>query len=64
MPWSGGKVAPYSIVGGNPVRLIRMRFDGQTVERLLALRWWDWPHHKIDRFIPMLLDPDISRFLD
>jgi acetyltransferase-like isoleucine patch superfamily enzyme len=34
-------VPPYAIVGGNPARVIRLRFDERIVERLLALRWWE-----------------------
>jgi acetyltransferase-like isoleucine patch superfamily enzyme len=34
-------VPPYAIVGGNPARVIRLRFDERVVERLLALRWWE-----------------------
>ncbi|MGH8817844.1 MAG: CatB-related O-acetyltransferase [Achromobacter pestifer] len=33
-------VQPYSIVGGVPARPIRKRFDDETVNRLLAMRWW------------------------
>jgi virginiamycin A acetyltransferase len=36
-------VAPYSIVGGNPARLIRSRFSGEDIARLLRIAWWDWP---------------------
>ncbi len=43
-----GQVAPYAIVGGNPGRVLRSRFDDPTVARLLALHWWDWP---IDRIL-------------
>ena len=35
-------VAPYSIVGGVPARVIRQRFDAPLVERLLASRWWEY----------------------
>ncbi|MCR5688349.1 MAG: CatB-related O-acetyltransferase [Lachnospiraceae bacterium] len=35
-------VEPYSIVGGNPAKLIRYRFDEKTIERLLKLRWWEY----------------------
>jgi acetyltransferase-like isoleucine patch superfamily enzyme len=35
-------VEPYAIAVGNPARVIRRRFDQETCERLLALRWWDW----------------------
>ncbi|MFF8289054.1 CatB-related O-acetyltransferase [Streptomyces sp. NPDC016309] len=36
-------VPPYTIVGGNPARAIRQRFDDQAVEQLLRAAWWDWP---------------------
>jgi len=39
----GGEVAPYSIVAGNPARILRMRFDQPSIERLLQIAWWDWP---------------------
>ena len=42
-------VAPYSIVGGNPARVIKMRFDDQTINALLEIKWWDWPIEKISR---------------
>ena len=34
-------VAPYTIVGGNPGKLIRNRFDQQTIDFLLELAWWN-----------------------
>ena len=40
-------VAPYSIVGGNPAKLIRVRYDENTIRSLLSLSWWDWPIEKI-----------------
>ena len=40
-------VAPYSIVGGNPAKLIRERFDQETIEKLFKLAWWDWTFDKI-----------------
>jgi virginiamycin A acetyltransferase len=39
----GGKVAPYTVVAGNPARVLRTRFDTPTIARLLALAWWNWP---------------------
>lgn len=35
-------VPPYAIVGGVPARIIRKRFDDETIERLLAAAWWDF----------------------
>lgn len=57
-------VPPYAIVGGVPARVIGRRFDDATIARLLALCWWDWPHDRIVRAAPYMLDTDIGRFLD
>lgn len=40
-------VAPYSIVGGNPATEISKRFSNKDIEKLLALKWWDWSIEKI-----------------
>ena len=56
-------VAPYGVVGGNPARLLSMRFSGGQVQRLLALRWWDWPEEKIRDLLPLLTSTDIEAFL-
>lgn len=53
-------VAPYTIVAGNPARLVRRRFDPGTTDRLLALSWWDWPPDRIRAAVPALLQPDIA----
>jgi virginiamycin A acetyltransferase len=42
-------VPPYAIVGGNPARVIRLRFTDDVVADLLAIRWWDWDADKITR---------------
>lgn len=47
-------VPPYAIVGGNPAQVIRKRFEESTIERLLALRWWDWPVEKITEHLNFL----------
>ncbi len=36
-------VMPYEIVGGNPAKVIRKRFDDEIIDLLLKLRWWDLP---------------------
>ena len=44
-------VAPYTIVGGNPGKLIRNRFEQKTIDFLLELAWWDWPIEKITKYV-------------
>ena len=40
-------VAPYTIVGGVPARLIRERFGSETAARMEKLCWWDWDHDRL-----------------
>lgn len=40
-------VEPYAIVGGNPAKLIRFRFDESQVQYLLKTKWWDWGEDKL-----------------
>jgi len=56
-------VEPYSIVAGNPARLIRKRFDEQTISRLLEIKWWDWPIEKIKRNMTTLCSNNVSEFI-
>ena len=44
-------VAPYTIVGGNPGKVIRNRFEQKTIDFLLELAWWDWPIEKITKHV-------------
>lgn len=53
-------VPPYTIVGGVPAKPIRRRFDDETVEELLRLRWWDWDKEKISRNISAIQSGDIT----
>lgn len=35
-------IEPYSIVGGVPARVLRKRFDDETIQKLEEMQWWDW----------------------
>lgn len=56
-------VPPYAIVGGNPAKIIKKRFDDQVVAKLLAIKWWDWPIEKITSNIPLLVSNDSRKLL-
>lgn len=36
-------VPPYAIVGGVPAKIIRYRYDEDTINFLLKFKWWDRP---------------------
>jgi len=56
-------VPPYAIVAGNPARVVKMRFDDETVARLLAIQWWTWDNTRIEKALPLLLNSDMEAFL-
>jgi acetyltransferase-like isoleucine patch superfamily enzyme len=56
-------VEPYEIVGGNPAKHIRWRFDEQTRAALLRIRWWDWPTEKVERLRHEIDSPDVAGFI-
>ena len=56
-------VEPYSIVGGNPSKLIKYRFSEDTIEKLLKIKWWNWSVEKIEKNKQLLNSPDINDFL-
>jgi len=53
-------VEPYAIVGGNPARTIRKRFDDERVRLLLDMLWWDWPDDRLAGAMPILTGGDVD----
>lgn len=53
-------VEPYTIVGGNPAKVIRRRFDDELISLMLRLRWWDKDIEEIKRLIPILTCSDLA----
>ena len=52
-------VPPYAVVGGVPARVIKYRFDDQTIKNLLAIKWWDWPIGKILSYANLFCNPNL-----
>jgi virginiamycin A acetyltransferase len=53
-------VEPYTIVGGNPAKPIRKRFDDETIAFLLQLAWWNWPIEKITEHLDAIINADFE----
>lgn len=49
-------VPPYAVVGGID-RIIKYRFDKQTIDMLLKIKWWEWGDNKIKANLRYLYDP-------
>ena len=56
-------VEPYSVVGGNPAKLIRYRFRKDQIEKLLQIKWWDWEDVKINKHLNNLCCANIDNFI-
>jgi acetyltransferase-like isoleucine patch superfamily enzyme len=56
-------VPPYALVGGNPAKVIRYRFDEAQREALLQIRWWDWPEERVREAVPLLAGADIDALI-
>ncbi len=54
-------VEPYSIVGGNPAKLIRKRFTDEQIKKLLDIAWWNWNIEKITSALPLIVNGDIRK---
>ena len=57
-------VPPYSLVGGNPAKLIKYQFTQKQIEKLLTIKWWNWTEDKINENIHLLCNNDIDKFID
>ena len=57
-------VAAYTIVAGNPARVIKRRFVEVVADRLARLAWWDWSHEKLHAALPDFRTLPIELFLD
>ena len=53
-------IPPYSIVGGNPAKIIKKRFDDEMINLLLELKWWDKSIKEINELIPLLANSNIA----
>lgn len=56
-------IEPYSIVGGNPAKVIRKRFSQEIINKLLEIKWWDWPIGKITANVKYLTGNHIEKLM-
>src|SRR5574344_353810 len=54
-------IPPYHIAGGNPIRIIRKRFDDDLIRYLLELKWWDWSAQKVFENLEILCSDDLTK---
>ncbi len=57
-------VEPYAVVGGNPARVIRKRFDEADIAMLLELAWWHWTDDQLREAMPILTSAGVGALHD
>lgn len=57
-------VPPYAIVGGNPAKVVKYRFNQEQISKLLQIKWWDWDEDKIDDALLLMMSEDIDTFIN
>ena len=53
-------VPAYSIVAGQPAKVICQRFSDCVIEDLQKIAWWDWPIELITKNISLIVGADIN----
>ena len=54
-------IPPYSVVVGNPGKVIRKKFNDENIQFLLDLKWWDMDDSIINEISPILCSGDIQK---
>ncbi|MBQ3068068.1 MAG: CatB-related O-acetyltransferase [Oscillospiraceae bacterium] len=57
----GHNVEPYTIVVGNPAKVIRKRFDDKLIQIMEELKWWDLSIEEINELIPTLTSSNLEK---
>ena len=51
-------IPPYAIVGGIPAKIIKYRFDEETINLLQKSQWWDLPDKTIENILPIFTNSE------
>lgn len=57
-------VPPYAIVAGNPAKVVKMRFDTLSIDKLLQIAWWDWPIEQITEHLSIICQGNVDSLME
>ena len=57
-------VPPYAIVAGNPAKIVKMRFNEDTIEKLQKIAWWYWDIAFITQYLSTICHLDIDKLVE
>lgn len=53
-------VPPYSVIAGNPAKVVKTRFTPDEIERLIRIAWWDWSQDAITQHLATIISGDVN----
>ncbi len=57
-------VPDYAIAGGVPAKVIKFRFDEETVTKLLKMQWWNWSEEKLKLSQSKFVSSDVKKMIN
>lgn len=57
-------VPPYAVVGGNPAKIIKMRFKTEIIEKLMEIKWWRFAYWDLSDLNWKNIEDFIYKFYD
>jgi acetyltransferase-like isoleucine patch superfamily enzyme len=57
-------VPAYAVVGGNPARIIKMRFSKSIIKKLLKTAWWSWSREKVAINVKSICSDNVNAILE
>lgn len=58
------EIPPYSIVAGNPARMIRRRVRKEEEAALIRIAWWNWSHEEIRKALKDFRELNLHAFIN
>lgn len=53
-------IPPYAVAVGNPVKIVKYRFDEELISLLLKYKWWNKEEEEINKILPILTSSDLN----
>ena len=55
---------PYTLIGGNPAKIVKYRFTDEQIKQLLKIKWWNWDESIINEHLHLLCNTNIDTFIE
>jgi virginiamycin A acetyltransferase len=55
-------IPPYAIAIGCPIKILRYRFDHETIQKLIKIKWWEFPDNDLQEIEKKFFN--VNEFID